>query len=148
MLEKDKSNVILPWKGLLEFMCRNFCCKLCKKSPTEAQFEKIQVSFATSVNYYCTGCNVDALQAETRDTLAPNKQTKRDPNKVKENRYAIHHVIDDYALNQKMILSMQQLGSGRVGGGVLGGMLSIFVDPIGSYWTDIEAQIGRVQVGL
>jgi hypothetical protein len=147
-LERDKSNVILPWKGLLEFLCRNFCCNLCKKSITEAQFEKLQVSFATSVNYFCPGCNVDALQAETRKTLAPNKQTNRDPTKVSKNRYAINHAIEDYALNQKMILSMQQLGSGRAGGAVLGGMLSIFVDPMASYWTDIESEIGKAQVGL
>ncbi len=147
-LERDKSNVILPWKGLLEFFCRNFCCNLCKTSITEAQFEKLQVSFATSVNYFCPGCNVDALQAETRKTLAPNKQTNRDPTKVSKNRYAINHAIEDYALNQKMIMSMQQVGSGRAGGAVLGGMLSIFVDPMASYWTDIEAEIGKAQVGL
>jgi hypothetical protein len=148
VVERDKSNVILPWKGLIEFMCRNFVCKLCKKTPTEAQFEKLQVCFATSVNYYCPGCNVDAIQAETRETLAPNKQTNRDPDKIKRNRYAINHAIDDYALNQKMVLSMQQIGSGRVGAAVLGGMLSICVEPMQTYWSDIEAQMGQAQIGL
>jgi hypothetical protein len=49
----DKSNVILPWLPLLEFMSRSFFCGICKQSISVSNFEKIQVAFATSLNFYC-----------------------------------------------------------------------------------------------
>jgi hypothetical protein len=52
---EDNSNVILPWKQLLHFMSDNLCCRKCHKSISVSNFEKIQVSFATSVNYFCHG---------------------------------------------------------------------------------------------
>jgi hypothetical protein len=144
----DKLNVILPWLPLLQFMSQSFCCGVCKQTISISNFEKVQASFATSLNLFCTGCNVDSVKAETRTVLGANKLTHKTDAEAAPNQYAVHHLHDDYALNQKMIMALQQVGSGRAGGAVLGGLLSIFVDPMKNQWTDIETSIGKAEIGL
>jgi hypothetical protein len=65
--KESYSNVILPWENLLNFMCTNFCCGKCKQPISKGSFEKLQISFATSVNFFCAGCTVASLPAETRE---------------------------------------------------------------------------------
>jgi hypothetical protein len=147
--KKDYSNVILPWQELLNFMTANFCCRTCQKPFSESNFEKVQVSFATSVNFFCPGCTVANLPADTRDEMGKNQRTNyADTDKVLPNRYAVHHLHDDYSLNQKVILALQQVGSGRAGGAVFGGLLSIFGDPMKSQWTEVETEIGKAEIML
>jgi hypothetical protein len=50
--KESYSNVILPWEKLLNFMCTNFCCGKCKQPISKGSFEKLQISFATSVNVF------------------------------------------------------------------------------------------------
>jgi hypothetical protein len=129
-------------------MSRSFCCGICKQSILVSNFEKIQVAFATSLNFYCPGCNVQSIQTETRSVLGENKVSNKSGPKASPNRYAVHHLHDDYALNQKMILALQLVGLGQAGGAVLGGLLSIFVDPMKNQWTNVETSIGKAEIGL
>jgi hypothetical protein len=64
------------------------------------------------------------------------------------NCYAVHHLHDNYAMNQKKILALQLLGSGQAGGAVLGGLLSIFVDPMKNQWTNVATSIGKAEICL
>jgi len=52
-LEEDFSHVLLSWGGLVNFQAENFCCRQCLEPITIARFEKVQVQFATSMNYFC-----------------------------------------------------------------------------------------------
>jgi hypothetical protein len=74
---QDYSNVILPWRRLLQFMSDNFCCQKCHRTFSIGNFEKIQVSFATSVNFFCPGCTAACLPAETREDLSRNDRNIR-----------------------------------------------------------------------
>ena len=64
------------------------------------------------------------------------------------NCYAIAHHDDDYALNVLIVLSLQQVGVGQAFGAVLGGLLSIFCNPMNNYWTPMECKIAKAQIGL
>jgi hypothetical protein len=59
----------LPWQELLNFMSTNFSCRTSLKPFSEGNYEKVQVSFATSVNCFCRGCTVANLPAETRERM-------------------------------------------------------------------------------
>jgi hypothetical protein len=86
-------------------MCR-FCSN---QTPNQSNFEKLQIHFATSVNFYCQGCNnISKLEAEVRDTLGGNGhiQNYREDNII-PSRYARKNLVVDYTLNLKMVLAMQ-----------------------------------------
>jgi hypothetical protein len=58
-------------------------------------------------------------------------------------QYGKVHLVEDYALNLKMVLAMQQLGCGQAGTLVIWGMLSIYTNRMGDDWTQIEEEIKR-----
>ena len=43
ILNKEKTNVILPWGDLVDFQTENFCCRVCHEPLTTSSFEKVQV---------------------------------------------------------------------------------------------------------
>jgi hypothetical protein len=47
-----------------------------------------------------------------------------------------------------MMLSLQQLGAGRTGAAVVGGMMGLNLSPMVGMYTKIEERIGLVQIAL
>jgi hypothetical protein len=142
-LSNNKSNVILPWGRLSNFICENLVCRKCFSPLNKSSLQKVQVTFATSVNFFCqnTECRkIGQLAAETtlrfHDGRA-NKELKK---------YATAHRASDYALNLKMILSCQQFGGGQAAASVLGGTLSIVENAFHNTWTKIEESVAKVQI--
>ena len=136
----DRSNVILPYDELLNFQTESFCCRNCFQPLTKSKFEKIQVTFATSINYDCTCKKVSSLQAQTKTVLGDDGRYK-----YKQTR-AVPHLVSDYSINNQVILAMQQVGCGQAGAAVVGGMLSITPNAFHNTFTDIEVEIGKKQV--
>jgi hypothetical protein len=106
-----------------------------------SRFEKVQVCFATAINYYCKCKHIAKREAKTKPTMKDTryKHTKN---------YAVPHPIGEYEVNQKIILLMQQLGSGRAGATILGGMLSIVPHAFDFQWAKLEEEIGVSQIIL
>jgi hypothetical protein len=130
----DSSYIILPYGGFLNFEADNFCCRFCFEPLTQTRFEKVQVGFATSINYFCTCKEIATLEAETKKTVENT------------NRYAIRHSVGDYAVNVKLVLALQQIGSGETAAGIIGGMLQIGVNLFRNTWTRLEEAIGAAQI--
>jgi hypothetical protein len=74
--KKDKSCVLLQYQDLLYFNVDNFCCRHCLKPLMKNRFEKIQVTFATSVNYFCDCKRVAKLEARTKENKRPGGRHK------------------------------------------------------------------------
>jgi hypothetical protein len=139
---KDKSCVLLQYQDLLDFNVDNFCCRHCLKPLTKNRFEKIQVTFATSMNYYCDCKRVAKLEARTKTTKGPDGRYKH------PTEWAKAHLTSDYNINNQVVLAMQQLGCGQAGAAVMGGMLSIAPSAFANTWTDMEVEIAAAQVSL
>ncbi len=126
-LKKDKTNVILPWGDLMDFQTENFCCRVCHEPLTTSCFEKVQVGFATSINYYCKCRRIAKLEAVMK------KKSKETCEGIYQNHtkasgdydYHVPRLMSEYAMNLKMVLALQQMGQGKTGAGILGGMFSI-----------------------
>ena len=114
ILEEDSSHVLLSWGGLLNFQAENFCCRECLEPISIARFEKVQVQFATSMNYFCLCKRVCKLEAVTTKSAV-----------LQSTSFATQRLATDYAINLKMVLVLQQLGHGGAASCVFGGMLSI-----------------------
>ena len=138
----DNSNILLSYADLLRFQTDNFCCKNCGESLTYSSFEKIQVTFATSINYECICKRVCTLESRTKVEMGEDNRRKKKADR------AIPHLVADYAINNQMILAMQQLGCGQAGAAVVGGMLSITPNAFHNTFTDIEVDIGKKQVAV
>jgi hypothetical protein len=136
----DNSNVLLPYEALLDFQTESFCCRHCHAPLTKSLFEKVQVTFATSINYYCTCKKVSSLQAKTKSVLGTDGRYKH------EQTRAVPHLVSDYSINNQIVLAMQQLGCGQAGAAVLGGMLSVTPNAFHNTFSDIEVQIGKHQI--
>ena len=138
-------NVIVPYDELLRFVTNNFVCKLCCES--NAKFERIQVGFATSINFVCA-CNATAcLKAKVRsggknceDFLTKWKQA------TTVTRYG--SPTNAFDLNIRTVLSIQQFGGGERESAMLGGILDIAVDPLKNSWQALESEVGTVQRDL
>jgi hypothetical protein len=118
----DYSNVIL------QFMRANFCCRT--SNLFLRAVSKYYKYLLLLQLIFCPGCIITSLPAETREDMGTNDQTNfTEGNKVLPNQYAVLHLHDNHSLNKKMILTLQQVGSGRARRAVFGGLLSIFCDP-------------------
>jgi hypothetical protein len=65
------SVVILPWwSKLVELFCQKFVCQFCCKQAKPSNFEKIQIHFASSFNFYSSGCTINSkFEAETTSSF-------------------------------------------------------------------------------
>jgi hypothetical protein len=138
-------NVIVPYDELLRFMTNNFVCKHCCKS--NAQFERIQVGFATSINLMCA-CNATAsLKAKVRSS---GKNCEDFLTKWKKATTVTRYgsPFNAFDLNVRAVLSIQQFGGGERESAMLGGILDIAVDPLKNSWQKLESEVGTVQKDL
>jgi hypothetical protein len=69
-------------------------------------------------------------------------------NNAVHTRYEKMLLVEDYGLNIKMILAMQQLGCGMAGATVLVGLLSICNNPLNGTWTQLEENLGKTRIEL
>jgi hypothetical protein len=58
------------------------------------------------------------------------------------------HLVEDYALNLKIILTMQQLGCGKAGATIIGGLMSICKKSLNGTWVKIREELGKAQIQL
>ena len=62
--------------------------------------------------------------------------------------YAVPRLMSEYALNIKMVLALQQMGQGKTGAGILGGMFSVIPEGLKNQWTELEEAIAQYQIAL
>jgi hypothetical protein len=155
-LVSDGTHVLLPWLGLQEFVEENFVCRYCKKQTNTSVFERLQMGFATSLNYYCSNdkcLHVSKVGGETKETLSKDLRTKnnyvlQENEEIIPRRLAVRHYLTDYSVNVKSILAMQQLGHGQAGASVVGASLGLVPNSMAFDWTSLEERIGVVQIAL
>jgi hypothetical protein len=61
----DASLVLLSWHSFVNYNANNFCCWHYFEPLATNRFERIQVCFAMSINYYCRCKVISKLKAET-----------------------------------------------------------------------------------
>jgi hypothetical protein len=136
---EDKPNVILPWGRLTNFMTTHFCCKHCGLAVLHESISKYQATFATSVGFHCSDSfffSTSKVDAETTTDVIE-----------KESSYVLLLPTANCALNIRMVLALQRLGSGQASAAAVGAtMLGIFPDAFHSKWTALEEVIGKTQV--
>jgi hypothetical protein len=62
--------------------------------------------------------------------------------------YHVPRLMSEYAMNLKMVLALQQMGQGKTGAGILGGMFSIIPEGLKNQWTELEEAIAQYQIAL
>jgi hypothetical protein len=136
---EDDINVIIPFESFLTFM-GNFVCAGCHGSEN-IRFERLTRGIATSINSKCQCGRKATIQARLRSSSEKYKrlETKGEANLVP---------TIDYELNMRLMLSIQQVGGGRMDAAVFGGMLNLAVNPCTNAWENIELECSKEEIRL
>jgi hypothetical protein len=133
-------HVVIPMDAFVEFLDSNFVCRNCRESRSVIEYQIVGI--ASSINWFCKCNSGGAVKARIRHD--DEEETKE----WKETRFARLKKASRYELNGRFVLGMQHMGCGERDASILAGMLDLNVDPMQSAWSQIEQEIGVVEINI